>query len=324
MEITKTVREWNIGEARIRWSAVFAGFIVGVSVQMVLTLLGLAIGASSINLHDSQPTEGMSLSTGLWTGLSMLISAFAGGFVTSRLSGAPLRSDGMYHAAVVWGLTWLVFTWLTTTAMATMIGGMFSAFGTGLQSIGQAAGQGISTTVFKVVDKAASNSSLTSEGLKKQVESILQATQKPELQPGEMKKDAGKVADKAAGGQSFTQVTDAGISELKEKLLALDKEAAINVMVDKFGMSKPQAQEVIQASIGMIEPFKEKAQEVKAQSVAMANTTIKNLATAAWWMFVLAMLSLFATVGGGALGVSENLRLELDGRPVIRPAHAGA
>lgn len=65
MEITKTVREWNIGEARIRWSAVFAGFIVGVSVQMVLTLLGLAIGASSINLHDSQPTEGMSLSTGL-------------------------------------------------------------------------------------------------------------------------------------------------------------------------------------------------------------------------------------------------------------------
>ncbi|HEU5092804.1 MAG TPA: hypothetical protein VFT30_08970, partial [Nitrospira sp.] len=76
--------------------------------------------------------------------------------------------------------------------------------------------------------------------------------------------------------------------------------------------------------IGMIEPFKEKAQEVKAQSVAMANTTIKNLATAAWWMFVLAMLSLFATVGGGALGVSENLRLELDGRPVIRPAHAGA
>jgi hypothetical protein len=73
----------------------------------------------------------------------------------------------------------------------------------------------------------------------------------------------------------------------------------------------------------MIEPLKEKAQEVKTQSVAMANTTIKNLATAAWWMFVLAMLSLVATVGGGALGVAENLRLEIDGRPVIRPAHAG-
>jgi hypothetical protein len=69
--------------------------------------------------------------------------------------------------------------------------------------------------------------------------------------------------------------------------------------------------------------LKEKAQEVKTQSVAMANTTIKNLATAAWWMFVLAMLSLVATVGGGALGVAENLRLEIDGRPVIRPAHAG-
>ena len=40
----------------------------------------------------------------------------------------------------------------------------------------------------------------------------------------------------------------------------------------------------------MIEPLKEKAQDVKEKSVAMADTTIKNFASAAWWMFVLAML----------------------------------
>ncbi|MCC2643227.1 MAG: conserved rane protein of unknown function [Nitrospira sp.] len=323
MEITRTVGEWNVGESRIRWSAVFAGFVVGVSVQMVLTLLGLAIGAWSINLHESQPTQGIPLGTGIWTGLSMLISAFTGGYVTSRLSGASLRSDGMYHAAVVWGVTWLVFTWLTTTAMATMIGGLFSAFGSGLQSIGQAAGQGISTTVSKVVDKTTPNTNVSGEGLKKQIESILQATQKPELQPGEMKKDAGKVTDKAQGGQSISQVTDSGLAELKEKLTALDKEAAINVMVNKFGMSKTQAQEVVQSSIGMIEPLKGKAQEVKEQSVDVANTTIKNLASVAWWMFVLAMLSLGATLGGGALGICQELRMEIEGRPSLRPAHAG-
>ncbi|MEP7153963.1 MAG: hypothetical protein ABI856_19845 [Nitrospira sp.] len=94
-------------------------------------------------------------------------------------------------------------------------------------------------------------------------------------------------------------------------------------MVNKFGLSKMQAQEVAQSSIGMIEPLKEKAQDVKEQSVAMANTTIQNLASVAWWMFVLAMLSLFATPGAGALGIAEDLRMELEGRPVIRPAHAG-
>ncbi len=68
---------------------------------MVLTLLRLAIGAWSVNVHEAQPAQGIPLGTGVWTGLSMLVSAFTGGFVTSRLSGAPLRSDGMYHAAVV-------------------------------------------------------------------------------------------------------------------------------------------------------------------------------------------------------------------------------
>ena len=323
MEITRTGREWNIGGSHIRWSAVFAGFVVGVSVQMVLTLLGLAFGAWSINLHESQPAQGIPLGSGIWTGISMLISAFIGGYVTSRLSGAPLRSDGIYHGAVVWGVTWLVFAWLTTTAMATMIGGLFSAFGSGLQTIGQAAGQGVSTAVSKVADKTNANTTVSAEGLRKQIESILQATQKPELQPSEMKKDAGKITDKAQAGQPLSQVTDAGLAELTQKLGALDRDAAVNVMVNKFGMSKAQAQEVVQSSIGVIEPLKGKVQEVKEQSVDMANATIKNLATAALWMFVLAMLSLFASLGGGALGIEEDTRLEVTGHTGLRPAHAG-
>ena len=296
--------------------------MVGVSVQMVLTLLGLAFGAWSINLHESQPAQGIPLGSGIWTGISMLISAFIGGYVTSRLSGAPLRSDGMYHGAVVWGVTWLVFAWLTTTARATMIGGLFSAFGSGLQTIGQAAGQGVSTAVSKVVDKTNANTTVSAEGVRKRIESILQAMQKPELQPSEMKKDAGKITDKAQGGQPLSQVTDAGLAELTQKLGALDRDAAVNVMVNKFGMSQAQAQEVVQSSIGVIEPLKEKVQEVKEQSVDKANATIKNLATVALWMFVLAMLSLFASLGGGAMGIEEDTNSEMTGHTGLRPAHA--
>jgi hypothetical protein len=324
MEITRTAREWNIGASHIRWSAVFAGFVVGISVQMVLTLLGLAIGAWSVDLRDSHPAQGIPIGTGIWTGISMLISAFIGGYVTSRLSGAPLRSDGIYHGAVVWGITWLVFAWLATTAMATMIGGLFSAFGSGLHTLGQAAGQGVSTAVSKVTEKTNANTNVSAEGLRKQIESILQATQKPELQPGEMKKDAGRVTEKAQTGQSLSQVTDAGVAELKEKLAALDQEAAVNVMVNKFGMSKTQAQEVVQSTIGMIEPLKGKVQDVKEQSVDIAAATIKKLASAAWWMFVLAMLSLFATLGGGALGIPNEAVTTIERRTEMRKAHVGA
>lgn len=104
---------------------------------LVLTLLGLAIGAWSIDLQDAEPAGGVPIGTGIWTGISMLISAFIGGYITARMSGSPLRSDGLYHGVIVWGVNWLVFAWLTTTVMATLLGGVFSAFGATLNSLGQ-------------------------------------------------------------------------------------------------------------------------------------------------------------------------------------------
>lgn len=58
---------------------------------------------------------GIPLGTGIWTGISMLISAFVGGYVAARMAGAYNRVDGFYHGATVWGVNWLVFAWLTTT-----------------------------------------------------------------------------------------------------------------------------------------------------------------------------------------------------------------
>ena len=95
-------------------------------------------------------------------------------------------------------------------------------------------------------------------------------------------------------------------------------------MVNKLGMSKTQAQEVVQSTIGMIEPLKGKVQDVKEQSVDIAAATIKKLASAAWWMFVLAMLSLFATLGGGALGIPNEAVTTIERRTEMRKAHVGA
>ncbi|MGZ9189871.1 MAG: hypothetical protein ACXW39_07435 [Nitrospira sp.] len=41
------------------------GLVVGVSVQMVLTLLRLAIGAWSVNVHEAQPAQDIPLGTGV-------------------------------------------------------------------------------------------------------------------------------------------------------------------------------------------------------------------------------------------------------------------
>ena len=181
-----TYQQWSQG-ARIKWGAIFAGLAVGIAAQIVLTLLGLAVGACA-DLREAHPAQGIPLSTGIWTGVSILISAFIGGYVTSRLSGAYLRSDGMYDGAVVWGVTWVMFAWLATTALSFMIGGAVTAFGSGLHMLTQGAGTAVSAAVSKVASTG--NVNLTAADLRKKIESLLQATEKPELQPAAVTKDS--------------------------------------------------------------------------------------------------------------------------------------
>ncbi|WP_447985048.1 hypothetical protein [Nitrospira sp. Nam74] len=308
MEVEHTMQQWSLGGSRIKWGALLAGWVVGLATQMMLTLLGLAIGAWSIDLRASEAMQGIPLGTGIWTGLSMLIAAFVGGYVAARLAGAANRMDGVYHGATVWGLNWLAFAWLTTTALSFMIGGIFSTLGTAIQSIGR----GVGTAASKVASNA--NITLSTDDIRKQVESVLAATGKQELQPEQIKKDAGAATEKAQSGQPLTKVTDSALSELQQKLMALDRDAAINVMVTKFGMTRPQAEQVVQSTLGAIGPIKQAVQNAKEQSVDVATQALNQIGSAAWWLFLLAIVTLGASLGGGAFGIVKEAMLSVEGR----------
>jgi len=306
MEMERTFEQWSMGATRVKWSAIFAGWAVGLATQMVLTLLGLGIGAWAIDPRDANPTEGVPLGAGIWTGVSMLISAFIGGYITARMSGSSIRSDGLYHGIVVWGVNWLIFAWLTTTAMATIIGGAFSVFGTTLQTVGQ----GVSSAASTAASKLSGNISISTDDLRRQLESVLQSTGKPELQPGEVQKDAGRVAGAARSGQPPNEVSDSALKELQGKLTSLDRDAAINVMVNKMGMSEAQARQVVQSTIGVLGPLQDKAQDVKQQSLELGAEALDKTGTMAMWLSLLALLTLALSALGGMLGTPEASILE--------------
>jgi len=313
MEVERTFEQWSLGTSRIKWSAVFAGWAVGLAVQMVLTLLGLGFGAWAIDLRESNPAEGVPVGAAVWTGLSILIAAFTGGYITSRLAGSTVRSDGFYHGIVVWGVNWLIFAWLTTTAMASMIGGVFSVFGSTLQTLGQGV-SGIASTAAGQIGNTMGQVSISGDELRRQIESVLSATGKPELQPGEVRKDAGRVAGSAQSGQPLTQVSDSALAELREKLTALDREAAVNVLVNKFGLSDVQAKQVVQSTIGVIAPIQRTVQQtmstVKEQSTAVGNQALDRMGTIALWLSVLAIITLGLSALGGVLGTPDESMLE--------------
>ena len=107
----------------IRWGAVLAGVAVGISVQLVLTLLGIATGLTATDV-----TRGETIGMGplLWAGFSMLVAAFVGGYVAARMSGLKRKTDGVMHGAVSWAVTTLLFVMLATSIGGTLVRGVFS------------------------------------------------------------------------------------------------------------------------------------------------------------------------------------------------------
>jgi hypothetical protein len=107
----------------IRWGAVLAGVAVGVSVQLALTLLGIATGLSTTDVTQG---EGVGIGPLIWAGFSMLIAAFVGGYVAARMSALKRKADGILHGAVSWAVTTILFAVLATSVGGSLVGGVFN------------------------------------------------------------------------------------------------------------------------------------------------------------------------------------------------------
>ncbi|MEX2263031.1 MAG: hypothetical protein WD696_13830 [Bryobacteraceae bacterium] len=109
---------------RVSWGAIFAGVVVALVVNLTLNLLGISIGAATINpTEEVRPAEGLGVGAGIWFLVASVISLFAGGWAAARLAGTPDRTDAMLHGVVTWGLTTLFTFYLLTTAVGNIVGG---------------------------------------------------------------------------------------------------------------------------------------------------------------------------------------------------------
>ncbi|RYZ94134.1 MAG: hypothetical protein EOP47_28435, partial [Sphingobacteriaceae bacterium] len=126
-----TVSDMPLWYNRISWGAIFAGLVIALAVQILLTLLGAAIGLSTINpSSEANPMNGLGMGGLIWFAISSIISMFFGGWVSGKLAnGNP--SDGMLHGAVVWGLATVVTIFLLTTAVGRVVSGVGNLVGAG-------------------------------------------------------------------------------------------------------------------------------------------------------------------------------------------------
>lgn len=133
----------------ISWGAVIAGAIIGLVVQLILNLVGLGIGLSTVDAvaGDSPSAASISMGAGLWWVISGIVAAAIGGYLAGRLSGKPSQSTTAYHGLISWAVSVLVIVYLVSSAASGVVGGAFSGATTMLGGAGKAIGGSAQTAV---------------------------------------------------------------------------------------------------------------------------------------------------------------------------------
>jgi hypothetical protein len=134
---------------RVSWGAVLAGVVVVLVVQLILNLLGIGVGASTLHPAggDSPSAATFSLGAGIWWALSGIIGALAGGYTAGRLAGQPKESSGGWHGLTAWAVATLIVFYLLTTAIGGIVGGAFQTLGTAASGAAQTLGSTAQTAV---------------------------------------------------------------------------------------------------------------------------------------------------------------------------------
>lgn len=170
----------NSGLPRVSWGAVFAGVILSLVAYLVLSVLGIAVGASILSpLSNHSPMQGFGFGSGAWAIVTTVIAVCVGSYFAGRC--APVL--GWLHGLLAWAVMILVLVY----GMASLAGGALSAIGT------------IASTSANVAANAPASPSMSNalDLAKQQVQSAVAAAASEASSP-QAEQDARMAADTAA------------------------------------------------------------------------------------------------------------------------------
>ena len=181
--------------ARISWGSVLAGAIIAFATQIVLALIGLAIGLATLDPATGDNPSGAALGAGagIWLLLSSLISLFVGGYIAARLAGS---FNGWLHGLATWGTLTLATLMLLTSAAGQLIGAASGLTNFAVSNSDKAARLPLPAGVQQQVDSLKAQASQSADQATAQAQATDPATRDAQA------RDAGQKA--AKGGAAGT------------------------------------------------------------------------------------------------------------------------
>ncbi len=287
---------------RISWSAVFAGVIISIVIYLLLQLLGVAVGASTVDpLKEQNPVDGLGTGAAIWTGVSMLISVAAGGYFSGRL--AP--REGALHGVLMFGFNTIVCLVLMTMLANSVVTGAANVVGAGLKTVGSGI-SAVAPQATQMVKEQLNENNINLDDLQNELTTTLRQTGKPELQPEQLQQRAENEVDnaqsQAASTANHPQTADTDIAGFIQGLIsrnedafqAADRDALKNIIKARTGKSDAEAEQIVNQTEKSYQAARAKYEELKKQAEQKAREAADKAAAAtskaAWFAFFLLII----------------------------------
>lgn len=284
---------------RFGWAAALAGIAIGVALQIVFSLLGLAIGFS---WWTPGSVGSLSMAAGIWSIVSWIVALFLGALVAGRLAGILTRGDGALHGLVIWAGSTLIAAFM-------LIGGVGFLAGTAFDLLGRAVGATASAAVTGVTDLATTGLSQVGDvdygSLEDDIQRILEETENPALQPDTLEAVGEQIGERVTGEQDTEQAAREIRRSIERTAGQVEREDLINVIAAETGLSREEADNVasrverLAAEAGSA--VQTGVDTVQARASETAGDVASGVGSAAWWSLLSLLLAAAGAMAGGAM-----------------------
>lgn len=277
---------------RISWGAIIAGIVVVLIVQLIMMLLGLAIGASTIDplAGDTPQASTLGIGSAIWGLLTTAASVFAGAWVAGRLAGMPTRTDGLLHGVVTWAAATLIAFYVLTSTAGSLLGGAFGALGNVAQTLGQG-GQTLAQGAMQVLP----------DEIRTQAEQLFE--QAPQAQ-GQIQQEA-QQAQQATGATNMWDAVQRVVRGVQEGAAPQDRQAAINVISQQAGIPPQEAEQRLNQ---FQQTYQEYTQQATQQAREAADAAASTVASVSFWSVLGLLIGAALAAAGGSMGTPRDLR----------------
>jgi hypothetical protein len=108
--------------SRVSWGAIAAGAMVSLTIYIVLTMVGVALG---IELAVRGTGADLGAGTAIYAIVVLLLAMFFGGWATSRLAVGESKLEAVLYGLILWGVLFMGMIWLLSSGMRTGFGALF-------------------------------------------------------------------------------------------------------------------------------------------------------------------------------------------------------